>query len=43
MPPTGGVADFSNDDYVAQILAKEARENSLKYPTQGLEVYMPKR
>lgn len=43
MPPAGGDDDFSSDDYVARVLAKEARENSLKYSTQGLEAYMPKR
>lgn len=43
MPPTSGEGDLSSDDYVAQVLAREARDNSLKYSTQGLEAYMPKR
>ncbi|KAJ5780452.1 hypothetical protein N7457_005612 [Penicillium paradoxum] len=30
-----------DDDYVAQILAKEAKENSIKYSTQGLSAFMP--
>ncbi|KAJ5766829.1 uncharacterized protein N7511_004445 [Penicillium nucicola] len=30
-----------DDDYVAQLLAKEARESSLKYSSQGLSALMP--
>ncbi|CAG8220220.1 unnamed protein product [Penicillium salamii] len=30
-----------DDDYVAQILAKEAKESSLKYSSQGLSALMP--
>ncbi|KAJ6087305.1 hypothetical protein N7467_006219 [Penicillium canescens] len=30
-----------DDDYVAQVLAKEARESSLKYSSQGLSALMP--
>lgn len=43
MPSTGGDGDLSSDDYVAQVLAREARDNSVKYSSQGLEAYMPKR
>ncbi|OXV08149.1 hypothetical protein Egran_04086 [Elaphomyces granulatus] len=31
----------SNDDYVAQILANDARDSSLKYSTLGMEAYLP--
>ena len=30
-----------DDDYVAQILAKEAKESSMKYSSQGLSALMP--
>jgi hypothetical protein len=30
-----------DDDYVAQLLAKEARESSLRYSAQGLSALMP--
>jgi hypothetical protein len=30
-----------DDDYVAQLLAKEAKESSIKYSTQGLSALMP--
>ncbi|OJJ43486.1 hypothetical protein ASPZODRAFT_123841 [Penicilliopsis zonata CBS 506.65] len=45
MPPLLGEAmgDLSDDDYVARLLASEARENSLKYSSRGLEAYMPQR
>jgi hypothetical protein len=33
----------SNDDYVAQILANDARDSSLKYSTLGMEAYLPQR
>ncbi|KAJ5712289.1 hypothetical protein N7493_008757 [Penicillium malachiteum] len=32
-----------DDDYVARVLAKEARDSSQKYSTEGLGAYMPKR
>ncbi|KAJ5718703.1 hypothetical protein N7488_004349 [Penicillium malachiteum] len=32
-----------DDDYVARVLAKEARDSSQKYTTEGLGAYMPKR
>ncbi|KAJ5970621.1 uncharacterized protein N7479_000539 [Penicillium vulpinum] len=32
-----------DDDYVAQILAKEAKESSIKYASQGLSAFMPSR
>ncbi|BDD63400.1 hypothetical protein MAP00_008295 [Monascus purpureus] len=45
MPPILGesIGDLSDDDYVARLLAREARDSSLKYSSQGLEAYMPKR
>lgn len=45
MPPNMGsaIGDLSNDDYVAQVLAQEARDSSLKYSAQGMGAYMPKR
>jgi hypothetical protein len=30
-----------DDDYVAHILAKEAKESSIKYSSQGLSALMP--
>ncbi|KAI9041385.1 uncharacterized protein KD926_006961 [Aspergillus affinis] len=42
MPPNA-IGDVNNDDYVAQVLAGEARDSSLKYSVQGLGAYMPKR
>ncbi|RAL05124.1 uncharacterized protein BO80DRAFT_373647 [Aspergillus ibericus CBS 121593] len=42
MPPKA-VGDPSDDAYVAQVLAREARDSSLKYSAHGLEAYMPKR
>ncbi len=35
--------DLSDDDYVAQVLANEARDNSKKYSSEGLGAYMPKK
>ncbi|KAJ5967844.1 hypothetical protein N7501_004092 [Penicillium viridicatum] len=32
-----------DDDYVAQILAKEAKESSIKYASQGMSAFMPSR
>ncbi|KAJ6024921.1 hypothetical protein N7540_005718 [Penicillium herquei] len=32
-----------DDDYVARVLTKEARDSSQKYSTEGLGAYMPKR
>lgn len=32
-----------DDDYVAQVLAKEARETSQKYSAEGLSAYMPRK
>ncbi|OJI85833.1 hypothetical protein ASPTUDRAFT_170019 [Aspergillus tubingensis CBS 134.48] len=45
MPPNTGkaIGDLSDDAYVAQVLAREARDSSLKYSSHGLEAYMPKR
>lgn len=46
MPPNLGEAidDLtSNDDYVAQLLAKDARESSIKYSALGMQAYMPRR
>lgn len=42
MPPRP-IGDLSNDDYVAQVLANEARDNSKKYALEGLGAYMPKK
>lgn len=38
-----GFGDLSDDDYVAQVLANEARDNSVKYSSEGLGAYMPKK
>ncbi|PYH47793.1 uncharacterized protein BP01DRAFT_335356 [Aspergillus saccharolyticus JOP 1030-1] len=38
--PLGALDD---DDYVAQVLAREARDSSMKYSAQGLDAYMPRR
>jgi hypothetical protein len=45
MPPGLGkaIGDPANDDYVAQVLADEARNSSLKYPSLGTEAYMTRR
>ncbi|PWY92888.1 hypothetical protein BO70DRAFT_358004 [Aspergillus heteromorphus CBS 117.55] len=44
MPPnTAKAIDPSNDDHVAELMAREARDSSLKYSARGLEAYMPKR
>ncbi|KOC08980.1 hypothetical protein AFLA70_415g001150 [Aspergillus flavus AF70] len=45
MPPHTGRANGSldDDDYVAQVLANEARDSSLKYSALGMGAYMPKR
>ncbi|KAE8370429.1 hypothetical protein BDV27DRAFT_61406 [Aspergillus caelatus] len=45
MPPNTGRANGNpdDDDYVAQVLANEARDSSLKYSALGMGAYMPKR
>ncbi|KAL5334083.1 hypothetical protein BJX70DRAFT_402931 [Aspergillus crustosus] len=45
MPPGLGktTSDPDNDDYVAQVLAKEARDSSMKYSALGMNAYMPAR
>ncbi|KAL4805548.1 hypothetical protein BDV18DRAFT_141242 [Aspergillus unguis] len=45
MPPGLGksIGDPDSDDYVAQVLAKEARDSSMKYSSLGMEAYMPAR
>lgn len=44
MPPRrGAIGDLSDDDYVARVLAKEAQDNTLKYTSEGLGAYMPKK
>ncbi|KAL4781816.1 hypothetical protein BJX76DRAFT_334516 [Aspergillus varians] len=45
MPPGLGkaIGDPDNDDYVAQVLAKEARDSSMKYSVLGMEAYKPTR
>ncbi|KAF7157709.1 hypothetical protein CNMCM6106_003562 [Aspergillus hiratsukae] len=40
---TGEMNDELSNDYVAQVLAKEARDSSMKYSAQGLGAYLPKR
>jgi hypothetical protein len=37
------IGDPGNDDYVAQVLADEARSSSLKYSSLGTEAYMSRR
>jgi hypothetical protein len=32
-----------DDDYVAEVLAREARDSSQRYRTDGLSAYMPQR
>ncbi|KAL1870397.1 hypothetical protein Plec18167_007532 [Paecilomyces lecythidis] len=45
MPPLGEAIDdpTNSDDYVAQLLAKDARDSSLKYSALGMQAYMPRR
>lgn len=35
--------DLNDDDYVASLLAKDARDSSLRYSTLGLQALLPKR
>ena len=35
--------DINDDEYVARLLAKDARESSIKYSAVGLPAYYPKR
>ncbi|KAL4975155.1 hypothetical protein BDW66DRAFT_74044 [Aspergillus desertorum] len=37
------IGDPISDDYVAQVLAKEAQNSSMKYSALGMEAYMPAR
>ncbi|KAK2781800.1 hypothetical protein FQN53_000328 [Emmonsiellopsis sp. PD_33] len=39
----GDTPDPHDDEYVAQLLAKDARESSLRYSTLGMNAFMPKR
>lgn len=34
---------LNDDDYVAQLLAQDAKKSSLKYSDLGMQAYMPKR
>ncbi|GAD92309.1 predicted protein [Paecilomyces variotii No. 5] len=45
MSPLGEAIDdpTDSDDYVAQLLAKDARDSSLKYSALGMQAYMPRR
>jgi hypothetical protein len=45
MPPNTGRANdnVDDDDYVARVLASEARDSSVKYSALGMGAYMPKR
>ncbi|GAQ04740.1 hypothetical protein ALT_2061 [Aspergillus lentulus] len=40
---TGETNDELSNDYVAEVLAKEARDSSMKYSAQGLGAYLPRR
>ncbi|KAF4230929.1 hypothetical protein CNMCM8980_007863 [Aspergillus fumigatiaffinis] len=40
---TGETNDELSNDYVAEVLAKEARDSSVKYSAQGLGAYLPRR
>lgn len=31
------------DDYVAEVLAKEARDSTKRYTTEGLSAYVPRK
>lgn len=44
MSPKGNHDDSKDDDdYVAQLLAQDAKNSSLKYSAVGMQAYMPKR
>jgi hypothetical protein len=48
MHPTGthhsnGRSNYDDDDYVAKLLAQDAKNSSLKYSAMGMQAYMPKR
>jgi hypothetical protein len=34
---------LDEDEYIAQLLAKDARESSLKYSALGMQAFIPKR
>ncbi|KAK9563586.1 hypothetical protein V6Z77_003942 [Aspergillus fumigatus] len=40
---TGEMNDELSNDYVAEVLAKEARDSSMKYSAQGMGAYLPRR
>jgi hypothetical protein len=40
---TGETNDELSNDYVAEVLTKEARDSSVKYSAQGLGAYLPRR
>lgn len=35
--------DALTDDYVASLLAKDAKESSIKYSAMGLQAFLPQR
>lgn len=41
--PATRLNDIMDDDYVAQVLAKEARDNSQKYSAEGLGAFLPRK
>jgi hypothetical protein len=41
--PTMPAEDDLSDDYVASVLAKDAKDSSLTYSAMGLEAFLPKR
>jgi len=46
MPENKGAAAANapdEDEYIAQLLAKDARDSSLKYSAVGMQAFMPKR
>lgn len=40
---TGEMNDELSNNYVAEVLAKEARDSSMKYSAQGMGAYLPRR
>ena len=37
------VKEFGDDEYIGKLLAKDARESSIKYSALGLQALLPKR
>lgn len=36
-------SSLEDDNYIAALLAKDARDSSIKYSAMGLQAFMPKR